>query len=92
MLFAFSNVRSTFEATFLVLNLSRAFLVGQLLVQCAIKHVLPCVCALNTHEVTPGNLNLFLLDLSAMAAIPIFSISALTRERYFCDINLFAAE
>ena len=51
-----------------------------------------CVSALNTHEATPGDLNLFLLDLSAKAAIPNFSISALTCELYFCDINLFAAE
>ena len=28
-----------------------------------------CVSALNTHEATPGDLNLFLLDLSAKAAI-----------------------
>jgi hypothetical protein len=50
------------------------------------------VRALHTHEVTPGNLNLFLLDRSAMAAIPNFSISSLFCELYFCDSNLFVAE
>ena len=46
MLFAFLNVRSTSETTF---NLSRAFLVGQLLVQRSIKHVVPCAWVHWTH-------------------------------------------
>ena len=41
MFFAFLNVRSS--------NLSRAFLVGQLLVQCSIKQVVPCVWVHWTH-------------------------------------------
>ena len=47
--------------------------------------------ALNTHEMVPANLNLFFLDLSAMAAVPNGSAAAFSCESYLVESHLLVA-